>query len=71
MQIYGCNASKDDPTRFKCVFNEPEAELFDSAGKKIGRRYAGPTWGSTDGGSVVGEVKEIMARIPTPLHGCC
>ena len=57
VQIYECNASKDDPTRFKWVFKAPEAELFDSAGKKIGRHYAGPTWESTDGSRVVGEVK--------------
>jgi Protein of unknown function (DUF3455) len=57
VQIYECNASKDDPTRFKWVFKAPEAELFDSAGKKIGRHYAGPTWDSTDGSRVVGEVK--------------
>jgi hypothetical protein len=57
VQIYECNASKDDPTRFEWVFKAPEAELFDSAGKKIGRHYAGPTWESNDGSKVVGEVK--------------
>ena len=57
VQIYECKASKDDPTRFEWVFKAPEAELFDSAGKKIGRHYAGPTWESNDGSKVVGEVK--------------
>jgi hypothetical protein len=57
VQIYECNASKDDPTRFAWVFKAPEAELFDNAGKKIGRHYAGPTWESNDGSKVVGEVK--------------
>ncbi len=57
MQIYECKASKDDPTRFEWVFKAPEAELFDSAGKKIGKHYAGPTWESNDGSKVVGEVK--------------
>ena len=57
VQIYECKASKDDPTRFEWVFKAPEAELFDSAGKKIAKHYAGPTWESIDGSKVVGEVK--------------
>lgn len=57
VQIYECKVSKDDPTRFEWVFKAPEAELFDSAGKKIGRHYAGPTWESNDGSKVVGEVR--------------
>ena len=57
VQIYECKASKDDPTRFEWVFKAPEAQLLDSAGKKIGRHYAGPTWESNDGSKVVGEMK--------------
>ncbi len=57
VQIYECKASKDEPARFEWVFKAPEAELFDSAGKRIGRHYAGPTWESNDGSKVVGEVK--------------
>ncbi len=57
VQIYECKASKSDPKLFEWVFKSPEAELFDSAGKKIGRHYAGPTWESNDGSKVVGEVK--------------
>ncbi len=57
VQIYECKASKDDPMRFEWVFKAPEAELFDSAGKRIGRHYAGPTWEGDDGSKVVGEVK--------------
>ena len=57
VQIYECKASKDDATQFEWVFKAPEAELFDSAGKKIGRHYAGPTWESIDGSKVVGELK--------------
>ena len=43
--------------RFEWSFKAPEAELFDSDGKKIGRHYAGPTWEANDGSKVVGEVK--------------
>ena len=57
VQIYECNASKDDPARFEWIFKAPEAELFDEAGNKIGRHYAGPTWESSNGSKVVGEVK--------------
>ena len=57
VQVYECKASKDEPTRFEWVFKAPEAVLLDSAGKKIGKHYAGPTWESDDGSKVVGEVK--------------
>ena len=57
VQIYECNANKTDPTRFEWIFKAPEADLFDSAGRKIGKHYAGPTWESNDGSKVVAEVK--------------
>jgi len=57
VQIYECSANKDEPTRFEWIFKAPEAELFDRAGNKIGKHYAGPTWESNDGSKVVGEVK--------------
>ena len=56
VQIYECNSSKTDPTRFEWIFKAPEADLFDTAGRKIGKHYAGPTWESNDGSKVVGEV---------------
>jgi hypothetical protein len=57
VQIYECNASKDESTRFEWIFKAPEADLFDKAGNMIGKHYAGPTWESNDGSKVVGEVK--------------
>ncbi|MGD0586873.1 MAG: DUF3455 domain-containing protein, partial [Oryzomonas sp.] len=57
VQIYECKPAKDDPKRYEWVFKAPEAELFDSAGKRIGRHYAGPTWEANDGSKVVGEIK--------------
>ena len=57
VQIYECNASKEAPTRFEWIFKAPEADLFDRAGNKVGKHYAGPTWESNDGSKVVGEVK--------------
>ena len=58
VQIYECSAGKTDPTRFEWVFKAPEVELFDSAGRRIGKHYAGPTWESNDGSRVIGEVTE-------------
>ena len=63
VQIYECAAGRDEPTRFEWAFKAPEADLFDRSGRKIGRHYAGPTWESSDGSTVVGEVK---ARDPGP-----
>jgi hypothetical protein len=57
VQIYECSASREQPERFEWAFKAPEAELFDAAGRKVGKHYAGPTWEALDGSKVVGEVK--------------
>jgi len=59
VQIYVCTATpavSGGPTTYAWVFKGPEADLYDSAGKKIGRHYAGPTWESVDGSKVAGKV---------------
>lgn len=66
VQIYECKPSRDTPTRFEWTFKEPEADLFDKAGRKIGKHYAGPTWEANDGSKVVGVVK---ARDDGPRTG--
>ena len=58
-QIYECREAK-------WVFVAPEADLFDGAGKKIGKHYAGPHWESLDGSKIVGAVKE---RADAPAAG--
>ena len=63
VQIYRCRALKDDAARVEWSLKEPEADLFDQAGKKIGRHYAGPTWEAADGSKVAGEV---VARANSP-----
>ena len=63
VQIYDCKPKKDDPASFEWVLRAPEADLFDPAGRKIGKHYAGPTWEANDGSKVVGEVK---ARFDAP-----
>ena len=62
VQIYECRASKDAGNA-DWVFVAPEADLFDTSGKKIGRHYAGPRWESLDGSTIAGTLKE---RIDAP-----
>jgi uncharacterized protein DUF3455 len=49
VQIYKWNA-----TSSTWVFQAPSAVLFHHEGHVVGIHYAGPTWQSTDGSSVVG-----------------
>jgi Protein of unknown function (DUF3455) len=56
VQIYECGIDKGDASRYRWNFKAPEAELFNSHGKSIGKHYGGPTWESTDGSKVVGQV---------------
>ena len=63
VQIYQCKARADDPSLFDWSLKAPEATLFDAGDKPIGKHYAGPTWESTDGSKVVGQLK---AKDPGP-----
>ncbi|HTF23120.1 MAG TPA: DUF3455 domain-containing protein [Candidatus Limnocylindria bacterium] len=54
VQIYVCQAGADP--KFGWVFKAPEAELTDSAGKKVVHHSAGPTWRHVDGSEVKGKV---------------
>src|SRR5262249_36935625 len=58
VQIYECRARKDQAGAYEWAFVAPEADLFDTSGRKIGRHYAGPHWESTDGSKIAGTVKE-------------
>jgi len=57
VQIYECRVKKDTTAQYEWVLKAPEADLFDGRGKRIGRHYGGPTWESSDGSKVIGEVK--------------
>jgi hypothetical protein len=61
-KIYECRSSTDVGTA-DWVFVAPEADLFDTSGKKIGRHYAGPRWESSDGSTIAGTPRE---RIDAP-----
>jgi Protein of unknown function (DUF3455) len=58
VQIYECRAKKDQAGAYEWAFVAPEADLFDTSGRKIGRHYAGPHWESIDGSKIAGTVKE-------------
>jgi hypothetical protein len=61
VQIYACEAKEQG---FAWVFKSPEATLFDRDGRQMGTHFAGPTWKTTDGGAVVGE---LAARADSPV----
>jgi len=61
VQIYECSQKAD--SAYEWMLKAPEASLAARSGQYLGRHYAGPTWESTDGSAVVGEVK---ARDPGP-----
>lgn len=54
-QIYTCQQSSGTP---QWIFKAPEADLVDEAGNTVGSHSAGPTWKSTDGSQVKGELLE-------------
>jgi hypothetical protein len=55
VQIYECSQKAD--STYEWAFKAPEASLMSRSGQPLGKHYAGPTWESTDGSTVVGEVK--------------
>ena len=61
VQIYTCG--KDAAGAWAWTFKGPEAALFDTQKKPVGKHYGGPTWEGSDGGKVVGAVK---ANAPAP-----
>ncbi len=61
VQIYRCE--KNASGAWAWVHKGPEAALFDTANKPIGKHYGGPTWESDDGSKVVGAVR---ANAPSP-----
>ena len=56
VQIYECRAGKDQAGAYEWAFIAPEADLFDEKGNRLGRHFAGPSWESTDGSTIVGTV---------------
>jgi hypothetical protein len=63
VQIYKCALIDGKPT---WTFVAPEADLFDAAGKLVGKHGAGPFWEMFDGSNVNGAV---AAREDAPRPG--
>lgn len=59
-QIYTC---KNDGVAYTWTLKGPEAELFDKAGKAVGRHFAGPTWEWSDRSQVTGK---MVTNAPSP-----
>ena len=62
VQVYTCSRNSAGAPGW--ILKGPDAQLFDSQNKLVGKHYAGPTWEDLNGGKVVGEVKTSM---PAPV----
>lgn len=65
VQIYECRAAEGAAAP-GWAFVAPDADLFDAAGKRVGKHGAGPYWQHEDGSRFVGSVK---ARADAPRPG--
>ena len=62
-QIYVCRSDAEGKPSW--ILKAPEAQLFDSQGKLIGRHFAGPTWQLEDGSEITGRMT-AKASAPDP-----
>jgi hypothetical protein len=63
VQVYVCKTKEGAAGAYEWTLKAPDAELFDEKGQKIGKHYGGPTWESTDGSKVVGQLR---AKVDSP-----
>ena len=66
VQVYECAAPADAPAAWAWQFKGPEATLTDAKGAVVGRHFAGPSWASNDGATIVGKA---AATVPSPERG--
>jgi Protein of unknown function (DUF3455) len=64
VQIYECKANAQGMPGWSFV--APQADLFDTQGRRVGTHYAGPTWELADGSRIKGVVRE---RTDAPTSG--
>jgi hypothetical protein len=64
VQIYACSTTA---TGYGWVFQAPEATLYAKHGRVAGKHYAGPTWESIDGSTVVGSKVAGFTADPTAI----
>ena len=60
-QIYVCRPDAEGSPAW--VLKAPEAQLFDEAGKVIGKHFGGPTWQLNDGSQITGR---MAAKVDAP-----
>jgi hypothetical protein len=60
-QIYVCR--KDAEGKPAWTLKAPEAQLFNDAGKVIGKHFGGPTWQLNDGSQLTGK---MVAKVDAP-----
>lgn len=65
-QVYECATSAAAPGAWAWQFRAPDATLADAGGAVVGRHFAGPSWASSDGATVVGQA---VASAPAPARG--
>lgn len=65
VQIYTCKPVADTAVHYQWALRAPQADLYDLAGRRMGRHFAGPTWEALDGSTVVGQV-QAHADSPDP-----
>lgn len=63
VQVYEVRATAANPDQYEWAFVAPEATLYGADHFVVGSHYAGPTWESNDGSTVVGRV---IARQDAP-----
>ena len=58
-QIYVCEPVEgEEELQYEWTLKAPDAELFDSQGKVLGKHYDGPTWEANDGSKVTAAIKD-------------
>jgi uncharacterized protein DUF3455 len=57
-QVYTC---KNDGGKYAWTLKAPDAKLFDTGGKAVGRHFAGPTWEWSNKSQVTGKVEKSVA----------
>jgi hypothetical protein len=62
VQIYECSQKADGS--FEWAFKFPDATLASRSGLPLGKHYAGPTWESADGSTVIAG---LTAKDPGPI----
>jgi hypothetical protein len=63
-QNYECRLG-DDGAKPQWAFVAPEADLYDSSGRRVGSHYQGPRWQGLDGSKILGTTVS-RAESPSP-----